>query len=240
MPLIKGLHSFDDHFTQIPNAWVRDSRLSLKARGLLVQLMSHRVGWSVSIKNLSKTNNCGVRTIRSAIDELIEFGYLSRSDEQGRDEEGNFTDYTYTTQDPPDYTDLAQLRFAHTRTAHARNDTPKKTISKKNILENVNSVKAERFDAFWDAYPNKVDKVRARKAFMKLDEKLLGDVVAGAVRFAADPNLPAKQFVPYPATWLNGQRWLDGALPERVKPRVSRSRADDNLARLRELEKGQQ
>ena len=35
MPLIRGYHSFDDHFTQIPNSWLRDTRLSLKAIGLL-------------------------------------------------------------------------------------------------------------------------------------------------------------------------------------------------------------
>lgn len=238
MPLIKGSHSFDDHFTQIPNAWVRDSRLSLKARGLLVQLMSHRVGWSVSIRNLAKTNNCGLRTIRTAVDELIEFGYLSRSDEQGRDDEGNFTDYTYTTQDPPEYAEVARLRFATTRSATTDNDTTKNTISKKTIEKNKESIRQQQFEAFWAVYPNKVDKGRARKAFAKIGVDLLGDVVAGATRFANDPNLPPKQFVPYPATWLNGERWEEGPLPERGRRGVSRSRADENLARLRELEQG--
>jgi len=238
VPLIKGLHSFDDHFTQIPNAWVRDARLSLKARGLLVQLMSHRVGWSVSIRTLAKTNGCGLRTIRSAIDELIQFGYLARSEEQGRDEEGNFTDYTYTTQDPPEYGEVARLRFATTRTAHARNDTTKKTISKNNNEENIESVYSSEFEAFWASYPHKVDKARARKAFRKIDRKKLKLVVDGAQRFAEDPNLPPRAYIPYPATWLNGERWEDGPLPARSKRGESKTRAQENLARLRELERG--
>ena len=41
MPLIRGHHTFDDQFVQIPNAWMRDNRLSLKARGLLAQIKTH-------------------------------------------------------------------------------------------------------------------------------------------------------------------------------------------------------
>lgn len=238
MPLIKGSHHFDDHFTQIPNTWVRDSRLSLKARGLLVNLMSHRVGWSVSIRTLAKTNNCGLRTIRSAIDELMEYGYIARSEAQGRDDEGNFTDYTYTTQDPPEDAELARLRFAHTRSAHTRNDTTKKTISKKTISKNRESVEPEGFDEFWSNYPNKVDKARARKAFRKLTPAKVKLAIVGARSFADDPNLPEKRFIPYPATWLNGERWEDGPLPARTRKGASMSRADENAAILAKLEQG--
>ena len=34
-------------------------------------------------------------------------------------------------------------------------------------------------------------------------------VLEGVKRFAADPNLPAPQFVPRAATWLNQERWDD-------------------------------
>jgi hypothetical protein len=238
MPLIKGAHHFDDQFTQIPNTWVRDARLSLKARGLLVNLMSHRVGWSVSIRTLAKTNNCGLRSIRSAIDELMEFGYIARSDAQGRDDEGNFTDYTYTTQDPPDYDDLARLRFATTRTAHARNATTKKNISKKTISKAKESVEPDGFGAFWLHYPNKVDKARAVKAFRKLTPAKVKLAIAGSESFANDPNLPEKRFIPYPATWLNGERWEDGPLPARTRKGASMSRADENAAILAKLEQG--
>lgn len=38
--------SLEDHYTQVDNAWLRDDRISLKARGLFVQILSHREGWS--------------------------------------------------------------------------------------------------------------------------------------------------------------------------------------------------
>jgi hypothetical protein len=37
-------------------------------------------------------------------------------------------------------------------------------------------------------------------------------------RYAADPNLPDKQFIPLPATWLNGDRWDDDPCPPRRDP----------------------
>jgi len=64
MPLVRGRHSFDDQFTQIPNAWLRDNRLSLQARGLLAQLMSHAPGWNITQESLAKANNIGRDAMR--------------------------------------------------------------------------------------------------------------------------------------------------------------------------------
>jgi len=100
MPLIRGHHNFDDHFTQIPNNWVRDSSLSLKAIGLLTQLMSHRPGWNMSISSLARFNKTGVRTIKSAVQELELSGYLVRSEKQEHNPDGTFADFIWTTADP--------------------------------------------------------------------------------------------------------------------------------------------
>jgi hypothetical protein len=70
MPIIRGEHSFDAHFTQIPNAWLRDNRLSYKARGLLAELVSHTVGWEVSIQRIANNGVDGKDSIGSAIQEL--------------------------------------------------------------------------------------------------------------------------------------------------------------------------
>lgn len=126
MPLIRGQHSFDDHYTQIPNSWVRDARLSFKARGLLALLMSHTPGWNMSIRSIAKANGTGLDTVKSAVNELEEFGYLVRSTEQQRDEKGSFADFVWTTTDP----------FQNPVTGkpvHGKQDT-KKNILKENYL----------------------------------------------------------------------------------------------------------
>ena len=69
------------------------------------------------------------------------------------------------------------------------------------------------FDRFWGAYPRKVSKADARKAFAKLNPD--GELVEAMLR-ALDwqKRLPewtkdGGQFIPSPATWLNARRWED-------------------------------
>ena len=136
MPLIRGHHNFDDHFTQIPNNWVRDSNLSLKAIGLLTQLMSHRPGWNMSISSLARFNKTGIRTIKSAVQELELNGYLVRSEKQEHNADGTFADFIWTTADP--------LQNGVTAKSVDAKDNTKNTITKeqqvkKNKEENRSS-----------------------------------------------------------------------------------------------------
>ena len=83
-------------------------------------------------------------------------------------------------------------------------------------LNNQSSV-IESFDEFWDTYPKHLQKGEARKAFFKAVQRV-GDadtILEGVRRMAADPNLPVKQFIPYPATWLNRDGWDDEPFPPR-------------------------
>jgi hypothetical protein len=133
MPLIRGHHNFDDHFTQIPNNWVRDSNLSLKAIGLLTQLMSHRPGWNMSISSLARFNKTGVRTIKSAVEELELNGYLIRSEKQQHNADGTFADYVWTTADPLQNDVTAKSVDAK---VHTKNTITKEQQVKKNKQEN--------------------------------------------------------------------------------------------------------
>lgn len=76
---------------------------------------------------------------------------------------------------------------------------------------------SDRFDEFWDACPRKVGKKKARAKFAAAG-KAAGDVqrvIDGALRLAADPNLPDNQFIPHPTTWLERGGWDDEPLPSR-------------------------
>ena len=100
MPLIRGHHSFDDQYAQIPNAWLRDRNLSLDTIGLLAQLISHTPGWRISQESLAKANNVGRDSIRRMIRELVDAGYLAVSEKQVHNEKGYLAGFTYTTKDP--------------------------------------------------------------------------------------------------------------------------------------------
>jgi biotin operon repressor len=207
MPLIRGHHSFDDHFTQIPNDWLRDSRISLGAKGLLAQLLTHVPGWKISQESLAHANGIGRDAIRTLINELLDAGYLSRSEQRERGEKGYLGGYTYTTQDP------TQDNPTQDNPLHKNNN-----IKKNNLKNNERIYSDSEFDLFWSYYPKKVDKGAAVRAFKKaLKTSPATEVIEGAKRYAEDPNLPDKQFVKNPATWLNAEAWNNGPLPARKK-----------------------
>jgi hypothetical protein len=71
----------------------------------------------------------------------------------------------------------------------------------------------EAFGCFWAAYPRKKAKGDAEKAWRKLKPSpgLLETMLAALERAQASPEWvkDGGQFIPYPATWLNGRRWED-------------------------------
>jgi len=228
MPLIRGHHSFDDHFTQIPNDWVRDGRLSLKSIGLLAQLMSHSPGWNLSIRSLAKANGTGIDTIKSAVLELEQYGYLKRSKSQKQNPDGTFADYDWITADPFQNPVTAEPR--HGRTEHKEEQDSKEEQLEKNN-ERTNAVLAQ-FDEFYREYPRKIDRGDALKAFKSaLKRASFEDILAGAIRYAQS-DLPEKRFVKYPATWLRADSWENAIEPSPDSEAANRAR----IRKQRDLE----
>jgi hypothetical protein len=84
-------------------------------------------------------------------------------------------------------------------------------LSKKNLDTN------SEFEIFWKIYPRKVAKRAAEVAFAKAAKHTpVAVILTGAGRYARDPNR-VEAYTAHPATWLNGHRWLDDALPPREK-----------------------
>ena len=69
------------------------------------------------------------------------------------------------------------------------------------------------FDRFWELYPRHQGKETARKTWEKLkpDAALLEIMLSALERQRASDQWrrDGGQFIPYPATWLNGRRWED-------------------------------
>jgi hypothetical protein len=228
MPLIRGHHAFDDHFTQIPNDWVRDNRLSLKARGLLTMLMSHRVGWSLSINSIAKECQEGKDAIRTAIAELEKFNYLERSQVN---ESGRYGEAIWTTKDPED-SPLSEKPLAD-------NPTPKNTIYKEEHVKNTISELEIQFNEFWNEYPRKIDRAAAIRAFKSaLKRAKFEELLAGAIAYRNDPTRKP-EYTKYPATWLNADSWENAATLPEVKAASEARRAKEKAqsdAYLREME----
>lgn len=115
-----------------------------------------------------------------------------------------------------------------TRNASAKRQQYNNIINNKetNEKENNNSLSAGEedgdryFDLFWQAYPKKVSKTEAMKAWKKVkpdsDPILLMTVMNGLALWKMSPdwNRDNGRYIPYPATWLNQRRWEDEILKE--------------------------
>lgn len=90
------------------------------------------------------------------------------------------------------------------------NPEPKKTSCPKPKRP---SSDPSRFGQFWDAYPNKKAKAPAEKAWLKVNpDQALFDTIIAALekqKNSATWQRDGGQFIPHPATWLNGHRWED-------------------------------
>ena len=221
MPLVRGTHKFDNHFTQIPNAWLRDSGLSYKARGILAELLSHAKGFTVSRDRMARMSKEGKDAISSGIAELEAHGYLRR--EQTRLPNGTLGPTLWVTQDPTGPVNTAVEPLADYPAAvdpaavdpHSKNNEVKNNnVKNTKLLESLEN----DFEKFWDIYPRRVARADAHRAFSKHYEKHGSKILEGAKRLAADPNAPAdKKFIPYPATWLNREGWDDEPYPPRER-----------------------
>ncbi len=90
-------------YTVMSNHHLRNKQLTLKAKGLLSQMLSLPEDWDYTLAGLSQINRESINAIRTAVWELEKAGYIKRR--QGRDEKGKMTaiEYTiYKQPQPPD------------------------------------------------------------------------------------------------------------------------------------------
>jgi len=84
--------------------------------------------------------------------------------------------------------------------------------SMKNHWKINSDSKINGFDEFWDAYPNKKDKQKAKKAWLKCSPKLVKVLQALNLQKKSEQWIKDDgRFIPLPTTWLNGARWEDEA-----------------------------
>ena len=77
------------------------------------------------------------------------------------------------------------------------------------------------FQTFWGLYPKKVAKGAAIRAWQKLNQAERTeaiDALANHLKYWKFKGTD-KEFIPYPATWLNQMRWLDELDFEESKPK---------------------
>ena len=86
-------------YTVMSNHHLRNHTLSLKAKGLLSQMLSLPEDWDYTLQGLAQINKESIDAIREAVRELERAGYIERSRE--RDERGCLRGTVYTIYEQP-------------------------------------------------------------------------------------------------------------------------------------------
>lgn len=206
-----------------------------RARLVLLAIADHQgeIGAWPSIATLAKMVNASERSVQRDLRELAEMGELIIEPQQaptrGKYRANRYWVNLSAIQTGAIYAADGTESLGVTNTAlGVTNETLGVTDStlgvttvgaltlNRTITEPLKEYSDERFAMFWNIYPRKAGKQAAQRAFAKaLNVATIETIIAGATRFAADPNLPPKQFIPHPATWLNGGCWDDEPLPDR-------------------------
>ena len=237
-------------FAAIPNWMYRDSTASLHALVVYGALASHSGPGGIypSRETLAKEARCSVRQVARALNELEELGVMKRVRRTGK--KGQQTSgYELRPHGPLSADEsLEEVGDSQSSTMEVGDSQSLggglsvqiAPLIEEEPLKKNPSIVSPSFDAFWEVYPRRAGKQAAKAKWEQLAKKGvdLQAVLAGARRFAADPNLPETQFIPHPITWLNQGRWEDDPLPAREsaakRSTVEHGRSVDEILAARE------
>jgi len=213
---------------QVSNAVWQHSHSKGRARLVLLAIADHQgeIGAWPSLKTLATMVNGSERSVQRDIQTLVELGELSVEIQNAPIKRQYKSNLYWVIL--PGVTDLAagvtEIQSGVTESASGVTAGGVRTITKplrEPLLEPTAEASAE-FDDFWEQYPRKIDKAKARKAFHSALSKVeFGDLMAGTVIYRDDPNR-MDQFTKYPASWLNAESWNNGPLP--YDPRAEKER----------------
>ena len=143
------------NYTVVDNTFIRDMNLSMKAKGLMLLMLSLPPEWDYSVAGLSAICKEGMTAIRGALKELEECGYLRR--ERRNSDKGYFV-YEYILSEIPQphngnlHTVEEHTEKAHTEDTHTENraqlnkDVLNKDITNKDNLEREKDVEEEIYE----------------------------------------------------------------------------------------------
>lgn len=154
----------EKNYTCIANDLFNDNTLSMKAKGLLAQILSLPENWKYSVNGLASLFSDGRDAVNGAINELIEHGYIVRT--KTVNEAGLFNGYAYDIYEKPQTENEKIADFPFTDNPFTDNPTILNTniLNTKDIYIKEKSEKSkfvpptlEEIEAYCKERNNKVD-----------------------------------------------------------------------------------
>jgi len=211
------------NFTTLPNALLRDSKLSFKARGMLAMILSNADTWEAHQTWLVSQGTEGREAIRSGMVELEKAGYAvfcERKDELGRFAQviWTFYDVPVAVQDRSSDSCLNSPCDGNPTDGNPTDGNPtdgnpstkKEHTPKNNLQKTITESASDLSEEIYNAYPRKIGRpaaINAIKAAIRCSSA--HHVLERTLAYAAARRGEDAQFTPHPATWFNQHRFND-------------------------------
>ena len=230
-------------FEQVPVELLKDTGLtdSEVVYYVLIIRLSHKEGYCyMSSRELGKLRGKGMRTAQRVVESLKKKGYIKAvvyTDERGKShrkifpvryvKSGMGVKIDIGSYDKSDVGGTSNLSPTYVKSGTQiilKNNTKMNKSANADLRKRASSQQDKTetmFNEFYQAYPKKKDKARAKQAFFKI--KNLPDVFPSMMqalekqKAAADWQKDNGQFIPYAAKWLNNERWED-ELQTQIQP----------------------
>lgn len=250
-------------FAQVPEALIFHPDVSARGVRLWAMLDRRCAGSATTMPSrrmIAEALDCSVASVDRAIGELCDAGFLHKE----RADRGDVNAYevlegpdgvttvhpfltredrggVVTSEDTPRHprrhpsspmttplvTGDAQVREER---EESREETPTGSLAR-----TTGPAVAAAFDAWWAAYPRKIGKDGARRAYARVARKTDPAVLLDAARRYADDPTRDEAFTCHPMTWLNQGRWQDEGPCRPVEQSRSERRMAGHVALVQSL-----
>lgn len=160
------------NFTTIHNKLISDDSISLKAKGIMLYMLSKPAGWNYNPKDIANNSKDGLESVYSGLKELIEAKYISRRKNKNGTvdyfvfedkEENNIIDYQEKpNQEKPnqDFVDVLIIKDSNNTEYNKKELNNKENI--KEIEEIVNHLNLKAGTKYKSSSKNTIKHIKAR------------------------------------------------------------------------------
>jgi len=215
--IIKTKKGKSKDFTVVPNSILTDERISYKARGILMYLLSKPENWIVRVQDIAnQAPDMGLTAVRSALKELEAFGYARL--EQVR-ENGRAMGKSWVVYEEPIQTCRKPESQKSRKSGNLKVRKPQGIVNT-DLLVNKEEIKnKELFSLFYSSYPRKVNKSKSAELFNALTSEQQQNAIDGIEQFVKGKDLT---YLVGSEKYLEGEHWNDKPVQAPVKKKPKR------------------
>lgn len=216
------------NYTVMSNYHLRETEMTLKAKGLLSVILSLPPEWDYSIAGLVAISKENETAIKSALRELKQFGYLKVTKLMPSETESGRIEYSYDIYEEPSEDLIKEFQSLEKQEAENQPlENPgqlsiNNQLTENKIIKNKNndqpakpadSALVSEFEELWKDYPRKQGKNNALKAYVKARKSGIDKVTIqnGIERYNAQitANKTNMKYVKQGSTWFGQHCWDD-------------------------------